>query len=236
MVPDTVGFAGPGAVPVQLVPTRVVALVSTRVAIVTRSCCYTWWMDRICEQCGDAFVARAVEVAKGKGRFCSTSCFDLSRRVFKEVGIKHRMTRANGHPIAPPSGIAPIARLRLYERIGPGEHPCHWCGELIEWAVGAGVRNPRALLVDHVDHDATNDEPTNLVPSCNRCNSHRRASGTHGIIRADELTVMRSGKPVRASQRVCEYCGEQFLAAAAQVRIGKGRFCSRSCARRAPSV
>ncbi len=147
------------------------------------------------------------------------------------------MTRAVGHPLAPPSGAVAISRVTLYDRIGPGEHPCHWCGDLVEWMVGRGVRNPRALLVDHLDHDATNDDPANLVPSCNPCNSHRRHNGNSAIIEPDELVFITSdGHATRGVKRSCEQCDTEFVTRPAEVAKGKGRFCSRSCARRRPRI
>lgn len=191
-------------------------------------------MERNCEMCGEPFRARPVDVRAGKARFCSADCFSTSRRGPQKEGIRHRMVRAKGHPIAPPSGIAAVSRIALYDKIGGGEHPCHWCGELVEWVVGVGVRDPRALLVDHVDHDATNDGPGNLVPSCNSCNAHRRSHGDSPIIRPGEVVVFAGGNLRRGVDRNCEYCGATFVVAASDVRLGRGRFCSRSCARSKP--
>lgn len=56
-------------------------------------------------------------------------------------------------------------RLVLLARIGPGEHPCHWCGRRLVWGVN--------LVTDHVDFDRANNDPGNLVPACHRCNSRR---------------------------------------------------------------
>lgn len=189
-------------------------------------------VERKCEICGKSFEPKLAEVAKGKGRFCSRGCFDQSRRGNRRDLVAHRLTRSRGHPLAPPSGIVAVSRLRLYDKIGPGQHPCHWCAKPVRWQVGRGVRDQDVLVVDHLDHDPTNDAIDNLVPSCNSCNAHRRQDGRSAIIRDDEDVVYRSGKKVRAIRRRCQYCGVEFLAAAAQVKIDKARFCSRSCARR----
>lgn len=143
------------------------------------------------------------------------------------------MRSAKGHPLAPPSGLVAVARLVLWDKIGPGAHACHWCGKQVRWTPGDPYAAD-ALIADHLDWDATNDAPENLVPSCNPCNGHRRKSGNAGIINPDESTVMRTGGRTRAIQRACETCGATFLTIPAEVRKGKGRFCSRSCARRAP--
>lgn len=60
-------------------------------------------------------------------------------------------------------------RKTLYDHIGSGEHPCHWCGKPVRW----GGRKRGALVVDHLDGDKLNNEIENLVPACNPCNSAR---------------------------------------------------------------
>ena len=63
-----------------------------------------------------------------------------------------------------------VHRLVLYEKIGPGEHACHWCSKLISWD---NKRGPLRLMADHVDGDKWNNTPDNLVPACWRCNGRR---------------------------------------------------------------
>ena len=65
-----------------------------------------------------------------------------------------------------------VHRVILLESIGPGTHPCHWCGRLVDWDAPRNARN--SLLVDHLDQDRENNDPSNLVPSCQMCNSSRR--------------------------------------------------------------
>jgi len=144
------------------------------------------------------------------------------------------MRMARSHPIAPPGGITLISRIVLYDKIGPGEHPCHWCNTPVRWIVGGGPATPGSLLADHLDHDRANDAADNLVPSCNRCNAHRTKRGGRAPLRDDELTMIWSGVRTRAVERVCESCGGSFLTIPAQVKKGRGRFCSQSCARHAP--
>lgn len=70
------------------------------------------------------------------------------------------------------SGWVLAHRATLYDDIGPGVHPCHWCGCPVDW----GKSYPAdldALVVDHLDEDKTNNDPSNLVPACNACNSTR---------------------------------------------------------------
>lgn len=54
-------------------------------------------------------------------------------------------------------------RKVLYDSIGSGIHPCHDCGELVEWGVD--------LRVEHLNWDRTDNRPENLAPVCSSCNS-----------------------------------------------------------------
>ena len=180
-----------------------------------------------CETCGAHFSPRQTTKAN---RFCSPSCYHVFPRT-KRAGIEHRLQRSVGHPLAPASGIVATARIVLYDKIGPGPHPCHWCGEQIEWKVGAGpVRG--AILADHLNFDRTDDSPGNLVPACSACNSHRTKKGDRRRIRDDELVIVLSnGQRTRAVEVICEVCDTTFLTTPAFRRKGKGRFCSFECGR-----
>lgn len=78
-----------------------------------------------------------------------------------------------GHPLARAKGQVHAHRVVLYDLIGPGPHPCHWCGKSVDWAFGVTTD---ALVVDHLDDDRANNDPANLVPSCNSCNTSRGVS------------------------------------------------------------
>lgn len=190
-------------------------------------CCYTWGMNT-CEKCGKPVITRH---ANRPGRFCSRDCYNAAGRPQRKAAVKHRLTRAPEHPIAPPSGTVAVSRVVLYDKIGPGEQCCHWCGQSIHWTTGRAID---AIVADHLDHDPTNDSPDNLVPSCNGCNGHRRKAGDSKRIQEDEPVLLMNGRPTRAVVRYCNICGTEFLALPAAVAKGKSRYCSRSCARKAP--
>lgn len=69
------------------------------------------------------------------------------------------------HPLADSRGEVYIHRATLYDSIGPGAHPCHWCSAQVTWGAD--------LEVDHIDHDRANNQLCNLVPSCHGCNTRR---------------------------------------------------------------
>lgn len=184
-----------------------------------------------CEQCGQSFAP-----TERTARFCSRACYQAHGcgPAPKERCEQHRRRTEHGHPLTPPSGTVAVSRLVLYDKIGPGEHPCHWCQTPVHWIVGGGPATPGSLLADHVDWDINNNAAENLVPSCNRCNAHRTKNGGRAPIQPDELTMPWGGRLTRAVQRDCVTCGTGFLTIPAEIRKGKGLYCSRSCARRRP--
>ena len=94
----------------------------------------------------------------------------------------------------------------LYDKIGAGPHPCHWCGDKLVWAVASGT----GIVADHLDGDTQDNDPENLVPSCRGCNANR---STHG----------------RRQPKTCEHCGVAFIAKG-NTHHSDRRFCSLSCA------
>lgn len=79
-----------------------------------------------------------------------------------------------GHPLARQKGQVLQHRVVLYDAIGPGPHPCHWCGATVVWTEQVTTD---ALVVDHLDENRANNHLSNLVPSCNPCNANRRRWG-----------------------------------------------------------
>lgn len=145
-----------------------------------------------------------------------------------------RMVYRPGHPLAGKNGYLSAARFELYEKIGAGPHPCYWCGTSVNWEHGQrGVRNG-TLITDHIDRDWRNDHPANLVAACASCNTFRSREA-RARVRPDELHIQVQGQKKRAIERQCETCGKTFLVPSAVMnRANRGRFCSLSCARRAP--
>lgn len=60
-------------------------------------------------------------------------------------------------------------RLILFEKIGNGQHDCHWCKKQIYW----GRKGGDIIIADHLDGNEWNNDLGNLVPSCRRCNLAR---------------------------------------------------------------
>ena len=112
-------------------------------------------------------------------------------------------------PIRTPSGKAYVSRIVLYETIGEGPVPCHWCRRPLQWLPKG---SPGGIEADHLDRDVSNDDPANVVASCRRCNTVRG----HGMLwwvlryrywrRADHAEVLRWG-PIK--KRFA--CGHQIV-------------------------
>lgn len=118
-------------------------------------------------------------------------------------------------------------RVVLWEKLGAGPHPCHWCDLPLDWSHGTarGV-----LQVDHLDDRRGNNDPGNLVASCHACNKLR--SRVHGstIMVGEPFVTKSDGRRVRAVERTCQTCGNVFLVAVAATRDPKaGRYCSMAC-------
>jgi hypothetical protein len=73
---------------------------------------------------------------------------------------------AREHPLADQTGHVFEHRAVLYDRLGSGPQTCFWCGVGLEWS---------AVVVDHLNDRKTDNDPVNLVPSCNACNRARGA-------------------------------------------------------------
>ncbi len=85
--------------------------------------------------------------------------------------LGYRVHCRPSHPLARAQGKVFEHRVVLFDRIGPGSHPCHWCGRRLDWEPpddGAAL-----LVADHLDGDGLNNQPENLVPSCIPCNATR---------------------------------------------------------------
>lgn len=76
----------------------------------------------------------------------------------------YRQLKRPDHPLACATGIVFEHRMVLYDSIGPGPHPCHWCKQLLDWD---------DLQADHLNHIRADNRPKNLVPSCPSCNKGR---------------------------------------------------------------
>lgn len=110
-----------------------------------------------------------------KSSLCD-SCYSRKRRTGKVEKIRHRgwyQTKAGyvlsysqkDHPLAI-NGKVFQHRMLLYDLIGPGEHPCYWCGMLLLWG---------QITVDHLNEIKHDNRHENLVVSCNKCNRLRGA-------------------------------------------------------------
>jgi hypothetical protein len=119
----------------------------------------------------------------GHGALCEIHQYRLRRYGDMMADTPSRRTRGSGaydgkgylrvfnpdHPLAPKNGIVPVHRIVLYDKVGPGEHPCHWCGKPVSWTLSGSKR----LETDHLNAVRDDNRPENLVPSCKTCNTQR---------------------------------------------------------------
>jgi 5-methylcytosine-specific restriction endonuclease McrA len=92
-----------------------------------------------------------------------------TRSVSTAKDRRYIATTRKGHPVADKHGNVWVHRVVLFDAIGHGPHPCHWCGRPLTW----GGKGGGSLVVDHLDGDGANNTLTNLVPCCASCNTSR---------------------------------------------------------------
>jgi hypothetical protein len=146
-----------------------------------------------------------IEDCGRKKKFSNGLCALHYRRLWK-TGITddppkkaprvHRYRTEAGYEFTP---LGSPFRLKhrevLFAKIGPGEHPCHHCGDIVSWDK-TYPKDLDGLVTDHLDSKRDNNDPCNLVPSCNKCNARRgQAARTlalrerHARIRESRLRI-----------------------------------------------
>lgn len=90
---------------------------------------------------------------------------------YRPDGEGRLFIQRNDHPLGPSYTYQRV----LFDSIGYGPHLCFWCYRPISWKRGTA-----GLFTDHVDRDPSNNDITNLVPSCIRCNTGRRGNTEPG--------------------------------------------------------
>ena len=80
--------------------------------------------------------------------------------------------REPNHPLSDSRGLVYEHRFVFHKHNGDGPFKCHWCGVDIRWD---------DMDVDHLDDNKANNDPSNLVSSCHKCNTKR---GTWKMVKA----------------------------------------------------
>lgn len=190
------------------------------------------WVTRECEQCGAEFERYKGHIRKPtQGRFCSIRC-NADWRQANSGASSYSSVFDPQHPLARKTdGRVFVHRKVLYDAIGPGQHPCHWCGTTVEWRL-RNVTSAGGLVVDHIDRDRRNNDLSNLVPSCHGCNARRDHPDN---IKDGETVIVFQGAQHRSKRAGdCLTCGKPTYVLLAETRPNRGRYCSVTCARRAP--
>ena len=117
----------------------------------------------------------------------------------------YRQVSAAGHPLANTYGHVLEHRMVLYDTIGPGPHPCHWCDIPVNWEAGITAT---ALITDHLDFNRANNDPANLAPACNVCNVRRNRLTPEE--RRAQSAVALAARRQKKSQRLEESTTQAF--------------------------
>ena len=130
------------------------------------------------------------------------------------------------HPLADARGYILRHRYELYEKLGRGPVPCHYCNSPLIWG---RTKGPDELRVTYLDGNSANKTLDNMVPTCVSC--LRIRTHHNPIPEGEPVFVNRNGRRSRGVARTCERCGTEFAVEASNARSNPkvGRFCSGSC-------
>lgn len=109
-------------------------------------------------------------------RHGSTETVSSAGVVSVSNGRRYKTKYRPHHPLASKRGIVYEHRMVLYDAIGEGPHPCHYCGIELNW-VARG--EPGELQPDHVNNMGDDNRIENLVPCCRSCNTARAQQARH---------------------------------------------------------
>lgn len=98
-------------------------------------------------------------------RLRRTGDTELTPRTELTLASEYKLVKAPDHPNTSRSnGWAYEHRIVAYEKYGEGPHPCHWCGNVLDW---------KSLVVDHLNDKKHDNRKDNLVVACTKCNRLR---------------------------------------------------------------
>ena len=127
-------------------------------------------------------------------------------RVTASGGRRYRWLYLPNHPLSHVGGRVYEHRAVLYDVIGAGPHPCHWCAASVDWLPHG---EEGELQVDHLNGIGDDNRPANLVPACRPCNSRRAQQAKSDALRDagwwslnDTIASLRPGRSRRRSSPV----------------------------------
>lgn len=100
---------------------------------------------------------------------------DRKERIENPAG--YQLIYNPAHPLAQANGYVYEHRMVAHEKYGENLPPCELCGKATSWKA-------YTTHIDHIDEDVRNNNPENLRPLCNGCNSRRGANPAHEKVNA----------------------------------------------------
>lgn len=139
-------------------------------------------------------------------RHGSTGVVATGSDVTASKGRRYKTKHAPKHPLASKHGVVYVHRMVLFDAIGEGPHPCHWCKTPLSWKPKG---EPDAIHVDHLNDVGDDNRVENLVASCNSCNTARGAQHRHAALKQagfwsnhDTIARLGNGRVNRVDESV----------------------------------
>ncbi len=90
---------------------------------------------------------------------------------FRREKAGYWRVKCSDHPLADSKGWVLEHRMKLYDKLGKGPHPCWACGETLTWKLWRRDETRQGrIVVNHLNEDGLDNRLRNIVISCNLCN------------------------------------------------------------------
>lgn len=163
------------------------------------------WVDRVCQQCGKAFLTRRVYVMRGQMKHCSAACKYVAhrRRDVQEFDGVSYYPNAAGHYWS--------------QRVGKFIHRAVW--------EAANGPIPQGYIVHHIDHDKSNNSIENLMLMTNseHVSYHGFGAEPMAYILCQGCGVSAARKPSEIRKGQDRYCSRK-CANSHRARDGRGKY------------
>lgn len=195
-----------------------------------------------CQQCGTPFHSYAQRIIDGYGKFCSRNCYAESMRSgeWKDCqNCNEQFWVVPARADVRGGGKYCSRQCKIQGRNGyapPSERACLVCGDPVVQHGGNATMKAKFCGIEHY-HQWCAEQSGKIKHGtfggyskgcrCAPCKAKMNAT-----VRSSRRRGRLAGSDGRV-ERACIECGQSFWAFPSEVKVGKGKYCGRSCASRA---